>query len=93
MTPSIKIIERIEHDSKARKPIHVELAVFDVRMVRRNFRARLKPLRNFFRNLVHLVSALQGQKHGYNTGTRALVKGRRRRRRLGYGNVLGPLIS
>jgi hypothetical protein len=67
MTSSIEIIERIEHNIEARKPIYVELAVFDVRMVCRDFCARLKPLRNFFCNLVHLIRALQRQKDGHNT--------------------------
>lgn len=34
MTPSIKIVQRIEDYVKPRKPVHVELAVLDIGVIR-----------------------------------------------------------
>lgn len=52
MTAGVKIVEGVENDIESRKPIHVELAVLDIRMVCDNICAGLESLCNFSSDLM-----------------------------------------
>lgn len=51
MTASSQVVQRVENNVERLEPIHVELAVHDIRMISLQFCARLKIMRDFFRNL------------------------------------------
>lgn len=51
MSSRFKIIEGVENDVEFAKPLNVELAIFDVRMMRFEFCRRLEFARYFLRNL------------------------------------------
>lgn len=51
ITPCVEIVQSIEHQIKATKPVDVKLTVLDVGMIRFQLRARLKLVCHFLRNL------------------------------------------
>lgn len=51
MTSSRQVVQGVENNVECLEPIHVELAVHDVRMIGLQLSARLEIVRNFFRNL------------------------------------------
>ena len=51
MAPRIQVIQSIEHYVKCRKPIHVELAILDIGMIRFQFCVGLEFVGHILRNL------------------------------------------
>lgn len=56
MTTGIQVVQRIEYNAKLLKPVQVELAVFDVRMIGFQGRLGIKPLCYLSRNLYRIQS-------------------------------------
>ena len=55
MPPSIKIIERIEDDVEAGKPVHIELIILDIRVMRLDLCSRLEFMRHFLCYLLTII--------------------------------------
>lgn len=51
MSPGVEVVKRIENDIEGRKPVHIELSVLDVCMVRFQLCTRLKLMSHFLGNL------------------------------------------
>ncbi len=65
MTTSVKIVKGVENNIEGRKPIDIELAVLDIRMVCDNICAGLESLCNFSSDLIRsptLSELLRGDK-------------------------------
>jgi hypothetical protein len=66
MAPGVEIVERIEDDAKSRKPIHIELAIFDICMVGFDLCAGLELLSDLLGDLTQstLSESLRKRKKG-----------------------------
>lgn len=64
MTAGVEIVKGVENDIESRKPIHIELAVLDIRMMCDNICVGLERLCNFSSDLMQptLSELLRGDK-------------------------------